>query len=56
MVVERGVQKIEREIAVGRNVHDCFGDGGEAQIAGDGFAIEREAASRPALRCRAASR
>ncbi len=40
-----GVEEIEGEIAIAGDVHAVAGDGVEAEIAGDGFAIEREAAA-----------
>ncbi len=44
-MTRRGVEKIEREIAVGGNVHAVAGDGVEAEVARDGLAVERESAA-----------
>ena len=40
------IQKIEREIAIRRNVHAVARDRGETQIARDGLAVERKSAAR----------
>ena len=40
-----GVEEVQREIAVGGNVHAVAGDGGETQVARHGFAVERETAA-----------
>ena len=50
------IQKIEREIAVGRNIHAVARDGGEAQIARDGLTVERKSAAGQRSGARAASR